>query len=233
MTSGRRSAAFFDVDDTLVMVKTIFSFLQFYLRESGREAEYPSIRAAVRATAEGPGGRRAALREYAATYAGVSVVEAANLGVRWFQDQLAGGSLFDAGVLDRLRRHRSAGREIVLVSGSFPMCLRPIADHVGCDALVGSAPEEAEGYYTGGLEVAMVGRAKVTAVQRLVAERRIDPASSYGYGDHPSDLPLLEYVGHPVVVGEDPILLSCALERGWATLPAQPKVQSRSRVPVS
>ena len=54
----------------------------------------------------------------------------------------------------------------------------------------------------------MIGQAKADAAGELMARHRIDPRDCHAYGDHSSDLPLLEQVGHPVVVGGgDPALI--------------------------
>jgi phosphoserine phosphatase len=38
----------------------------------------------------------------------------------------------------------------------------------------------------------------------LAAHPQVDPARCWAYGDHPSDLPMLDLVGNPVAVGDDP-----------------------------
>jgi phosphoserine phosphatase len=37
----------------------------------------------------------------------------------------------------------------------------------------------------------------------------------YAYGDHPSDVPFMEYVGHAVAVGDCVTLGRIAEQRGW------------------
>lgn len=55
----------------------------------------------------------------------------------------------------------------------------------------------------------MIGEGKRRAVRALLARRpAIDPGDCHAYGDHVSDLPMLQEVGHPTVVGGSPELLA-------------------------
>ena len=127
--------------------------------------------------------------------------------------------MFNKRVLTTLRRHHRAGEVIVLVSGSFPPCLDPIAAFVCADLVLCSRPQVREGRYTGDLAVPMVGERKAAAVRAEAAARGIALEHSLAYGDHLSDLPLLDLVGHPVVVGDDPSLRDLAIRRGWTRWP--------------
>jgi phosphoserine phosphatase len=61
----------------------------------------------------------------------------------------------------------------------------------------------------------MIGEGKAAAVREYLAAVGADPANTWGYGDHASDLPLLEAVAHPVVVGDDPSLRAYVDREGW------------------
>ena len=56
-----------------------------------------------------------------------------------------------------------------------------------------------------------------------VDETLIAPRSLFGLrsasGDHASDLPVLDLVGNPVVVGDHPVPAPHACRKGWARLP--------------
>ncbi|MFD0206756.1 MULTISPECIES: HAD family hydrolase [Saccharothrix] len=215
---SRPAAAFFDVDDTLIAVKSVFRFLAFHLRLRGRpDTEYAAVRERVRLAGE-TGTRTAALAEYFRTFAGRGEAELAGHGRAWFDAELRGGRLFHRPVLDRLREHAAAGEAIVLVSGSFPPCLDPIAEHVGADVVLCSRPEVLDGHYTGSVATPMIGAAKAGAVRDCAETLGLDLAACSAYGDHVSDLPLLDLVGRPVVVGADPVLVARAADRGWPAL---------------
>jgi HAD superfamily hydrolase (TIGR01490 family) len=215
---SRPAAAFFDVDDTLIAVKSVFRFLAFHLRLRGRpDTEYAAVRERVRRAGE-TGTRTAALAEYFRTFAGLGEAELAGHGRAWFDAELRGGRLFHQPVLDRLVAHAAAGEAVVLVSGSFPPCLDPIAEHVGADVVLCSRPEVRDGRYTGSVATPMIGAAKAAAVRDCAEALGLDLAACSAYGDHVSDLPLLDVVGRPVVVGADPVLVAHAADRGWPAL---------------
>jgi HAD superfamily hydrolase (TIGR01490 family) len=211
-------AAFFDVDETLISVKSMFSFLEYYYRECGYPAEKyaESTRWLGEMLATGMS-RAAANLKYYELFAGHDAVR---VGQAWFEAGLAGGALFRPGVRSALDAHRDAGELIVLVSGSFGACLEPIRQHVRAGVLLCTVPEVVAGRYTGRVLTPIIGEAKAAAVRRLMAARSLRPADCHAYGDHASDLPLLEAVADAVVVGDDPVLLEHARLRSWRRLPA-------------
>ena len=88
------------------------------------------------------------------------------------------------------------------------------------DAILCTRPLTADGRYTGEVETPVIGEGKRAAVRRALDERPdIDPADCYGYGDHVSDLPMLELVGHPVVVGGDSELREALARRSAIEVP--------------
>jgi HAD superfamily hydrolase (TIGR01490 family) len=218
---GGSGAAFFDVDETLITVKSMFSFLEHYYRACGyRPEKYAeSVGWLHDMMASGLPRAQANLRYYE-LFAGHDVSRVAEVGREWFGTALAGGELFRSDVADALAGHRAAGELVVLVSGSFDGCLEPVRAHVRADVLLCTVPEIVDGVYTGAVLTPMIGEAKGAAVHRLMAERGLSSEHCHAYGDHSSDLPLLEAVADAVVVGDDPVLLAHARQRSWRCLPA-------------
>lgn len=212
--------AFFDVDETLISVKSMFELLAFDVAARGRpRSEYERVERALRAMAARGTPRGEVCRAYYARLAGRDAAELAAAGERWFAAASRRGDLFVPSVLHAARRHAAAGDLVVLLSGSFPACIDPIARAVGAGAVVCSRPEVRFGRHTGRIAEPMIGAAKVRAARELAAERGADLSLAFAYGDHASDLPLLQLVGHPVVVGEDRVLSRHARLRGWRRLP--------------
>ena len=56
----------------------------------------------------------------------------------------------------------------------------------------------------------------LTAVKNLSFS--VNEAECFGYGDHISDLPMLNFVGNPVVVAGDNELTTIAQKQGWEIL---------------
>jgi HAD superfamily hydrolase (TIGR01490 family) len=221
------TGAFFDVDETLIKCKSLLRFLRF----DDDTAERRTTTVAERlAELYADGASRTELnRVYFRHFAGRVEQDVAVLGLAWFHHECQDGGLFDTTVLARLREHAAGGAYIVLVSGSFPPCLDPIAAYVGANAVLCTRPEVVAGRYTGEIATPMIGTAKVTAIQELAAARNISLDDSYAYADHISDLPMLRLVGHPVVVGADPALVAQADQHGWHRIVGTTGVALRHR----
>ncbi|GAB7186267.1 hypothetical protein ATKI12_6098 [Kitasatospora sp. Ki12] len=199
--------AFSDVDETLIDCKSMFDFLDHYLgarygSEGVRRGRRVREELTARAAAGSP--REENNRAYYREWAGEPAESVAAAGRAWFAERAAEPDFYIAAVRDALTDHRAAGGAIVLVSGSFPAILDPIAADIGAAHLVCSRPEVRGGVLTGGLVgEPVIGEEKRRAVRALYeAHPQVDPADCYGYGDHASDLPMLTEVGHPVVVGD-------------------------------
>jgi HAD superfamily hydrolase (TIGR01490 family) len=213
-------AAFFDLDETLIKVKSMFRFLEFHLSRRGLPgAVYERIRADLDELAAAGWTRRETNRAYYQVYKHQSAARLAAHGEEWFAEELADGDLFVAGTFEALRRHQRQGDLTVLVSGSFPPCIDPVARYVRADLVVCTRPEIEGGHYTGRVENPVIGQAKAEAVRDVLARHGLAAADSFAYGDHASDLPMLRSVGHPVVVGEDPVLDVIARDSEWARVP--------------
>lgn len=117
--------------------------------------------------------------------------------------------------------HRAAGDRVVLVTGSFRPVLDPLMADLGADLALCSEPViDALGRYTGDVPTPMIGRNKTAAVRSTMAALGVDPARCAAYGDHHTDLGMLQAVGHPRVIANDPALQAVAATAGWPVLPA-------------
>jgi HAD superfamily hydrolase (TIGR01490 family) len=132
-----------------------------------------------------------------------------------------------AGVLPRLYpqmleiawAHQDAGRKVFIATAASQETGDMVAHFLGFDGAVGTRFEHDEGVYTGRLDGPFAYRdGKAKLVRQLAAEHRIDLEASYAYSDSESDQPFLEAVGHPVVVNPDAELLRIARERSWDIL---------------
>lgn len=215
MSPQETKIAFFDVDETLITLKSMFRFLEHHLDPEEYEIAVTYLR--DRAAAGTP--REETNREYYRNFIGERATDVAASGQRWFAAEMARGGLFHDPAVAEFHRHRDAGAAIVLVSGSFSACLDPIADHLGADLVLSTVPEVLDGVYTGEVSTTVIGAGKAEAAREAMAKYGATPAECVAYGDHASDLPLLLAVGHGVVVGDDPVLLRHADEHGWDRLP--------------
>ncbi|MFT2018646.1 HAD family hydrolase [Streptomyces sp. 796.1] len=215
--------AFFDVDETLLTFKSMFRFLAHHFRARGLPPDaYERAAADLRGRAAAGVPREETNRDYYRLYAGRTVAEVTEHAREWFAAELARGGALHEPAVEALHAHRRAGATTVLVSGSFPPCLAPVRELLGADLLVCSEPEHRDGRYTGHLERPMIGAEKGRAARELMARHAIAPERAAAYGDHATDLSLLQAVGHPVAVGDDPELGAYALAAGGSLLPGIP-----------
>ena len=120
----------------------------------------------------------------------------------------------------RVNEHRRQGHRLILISGSVRYMLEPVAEDLRFDHLLCTDLEIGD-------DGLLTGRAKgpicLNSNKRILAEMlarkvNIDLASSYAYGNHQSDLPLLELIGHPHVVEPTDPLKKVALAKKWPIL---------------
>ena len=120
----------------------------------------------------------------------------------------------------RVNEHRRQGHLLILISGSVRYMLEPVAEDLRFDHLLCTDLEIGD-------DGLLTGRAKgpicLNSNKRILAEMlarkvNIDLASSYAYGNHQSDLPLLELIGHPHVVEPTDPLKKVALAKKWPIL---------------
>lgn len=218
----RWPVVFFDVDETLIATKSIFDFLRYHLALAGDDgSRYSAVRGGLQALADTGAAREEINRRYYEAYAGSAWSTLVAEGLSWYQRYRESPAPYVSGGIAALHRHREARHTIVLVSGSFEACLRPVADHLGADVLLCTEVEvDSAGRMSGRTLRPMVGAAKRAAARDFMAAVGVAPVECFAYGDHASDLSMLEEVGHPAVVGTDPVLLERARRSSWPTLPA-------------
>ncbi|WP_223775036.1 HAD-IB family hydrolase [Streptomyces sp. 135] len=216
--------AFFDVDGTLTTDTTLFRFLRHYLTAQGHAPHvYEQRRRRLKAMTAIGVPREETNRAYFENFRGASAATVSRLAREWFAAELRHGGFFNEHALAALRRHQSDGDVVVLVSGSFPACLEPIAAYLGTDETWCTPPEITRGRYTGRLiRPPMIGRAKAEAVRLVASAYRTAPGHCVAYGDHVSDVPMLSSTGSAAVVGGDEELRDLARARSWLLLPGAP-----------
>jgi alcohol-forming fatty acyl-CoA reductase len=114
----------------------------------------------------------------------------------------------------RIREHRAAGHQTVLLTGALDAFVRPLAPLF--DLIVATSLDQKDGRYTGYLQVPpLVGEARAAWLRAYAERTEADLKRSYAYADSHSDLPLMRAVGHPVAVNPDVSLFRVARKRRW------------------
>lgn len=130
---------------------------------------------------------------------------------------------YRADVVALLNRHKDEGHQVVLVSTMFTHVLAAIAGQLGADAWLGTSLDIQAGRVTGRINgTSCVGPRKLDYVRDYLAAGALDItlADSAAYADSFSDALLLGAVGHPVAVYPDDQLRRVAQEQGWTIHPA-------------
>jgi HAD superfamily hydrolase (TIGR01490 family) len=138
-----------------------------------------------------------------------------------------------AEALDLIREHSAAGRRTVIISSSPFEVVAPLGEYLGIDDVIATRAQiDADGRYTGELEFYAYGENKAIAIREKAETDGIDLSASYAYSDSITDLPMLEAVGHPVVVNPDRDLARAAATREWEVRRFVRPVRLRDRMPV-
>ena len=213
------SAAFFDVDNTVMQGASIFhlarglhrreffttkdilgaAWKQAYFRVVG--VEDPDHVADARASA-------------LSFIAGHTVAELESLGEEIFDERMAHRIWPGTRALAQL--HLDQGQRVWLVTAAPIEIATIIARRLGLTGALGTVAEHVDGVYTGALVGEMLhGSAKAVAVRELADRFDLDLARCSAYSDSYNDLPMLDIVGDPCAINPDARLREHARAQGW------------------
>ena len=214
------AAAFFDVDNTMMMGASIYHFAkglagrrfftagdlasfawqQLKFRIVGAESSQTMTRA-----------REAGL----AFVVGRPVTELVALGEEIYDETMA--ERVWSGTRALAQHHLDLGQRVWLVTATPVELADIIARRLGLTGALGTVAEVDEGSYTGRLVgEPLHGPAKAEAVRALAVREGLDLARCTAYSDSCNDLPMLTAVGTAVAVNPDADLRAVARERGWS-----------------
>ena len=194
-----RSAAFFDLDKTVIAKSSALAFGRPFYRD-GLITRRDVVKSAYAQLMFRLGGTdeqtMARTRDYLATLCkGWQVEQVRQIVAETLHELINPYVYAEAAAL--IEEHQAAGRDVVLVSASGEEMVRPIGELLGVTDVIATRMAVEDGRYSGEVEFYAAGPSKVEAVSELAAERGYDLADSYAYSDSYSDRPLLECVGPP------------------------------------
>lgn len=133
-----------------------------------------------------------------------------------------------------LDMHEAAGRHVYIVSASPVEIVGELARSLGIEGGLGTVSEIDDGFYTGRLVGPfMYGEGKAEMISALAGERGYDLQACYAYSDSGSDLPMMQLVGNPVAVNPDRALQAVAHRRGWPIVEFNATGKRRRRAALS
>ncbi|WP_188988567.1 HAD family hydrolase [Saccharopolyspora thermophila] len=213
------AAAFFDVDNTMMMGASLFHFARglaarkFLTATDLAGFAWQQVKFRI-------GGREntqdmQASREQALSFvAGRKVSELVELSEEIY-DELMADRIW-AGTRALAQMHLDAGQRVWLVTATPVELAQIIARRLGLTGALGTVAESSNGVYTGRLVGEMLhGRAKAHAVRALAASEGLDLRRCTAYSDSANDIPMLSAVGTAVAVNPDQRLREIARARGW------------------
>ena len=213
------AAAFFDVDNTMMMGASIFHFARGlaarkYFSTSdlaGFAWQQVKFRVGGRENHQG----MQSSREQALSFvAGRTVEEMVAIGEEIY-DELMADKIW-AGTRALAQMHLDAGQRVWLVTATPVELAAIIARRLGLTGALGTVAESVDGVYTGRLVGDLLhGRAKAHAVRALAAREGLDLRRCTAYSDSQNDVPMLSVVGTAVAVNPDSGLREIARARGW------------------
>jgi HAD superfamily hydrolase (TIGR01490 family) len=215
-----RSAAFFDLDKTLIEGSSAFHFARAAYRAGlmSRAQLVRDLLANLRFRVQGStDAGTAQLRERVqGTLKGMRVIDLDRLAPEVLAGVLPG---VYRQVLDTAYAHQDMGRRVYIVTAGSQNIAELLAHVLLLDGGIGTRYEVKDGVYTGRITGPFTYReGKAEAVFEVAAREGLDLQACYAYSDSESDLPLLRCVGHPVAVNPDAQLERIARDEDWQVM---------------
>ncbi|HEY2057896.1 MULTISPECIES: HAD family hydrolase [Amycolatopsis] len=213
------AAAFFDVDNTMMMGASIFYFARglaarkFFTSSDLAGFVWQQVKFRL-------GGREnkediKSHRERALSFVAGRTVEELTTISEEIYDELMADKIW-SGTRALAQMHMDAGQRVWLVTATPIELAAIISRRLGLTGALGTVAESKDGVYTGRLVGDMLhGRAKAHAVRALASREGLNLKRCTAYSDSQNDVPMLSVVGTAVAVNPDSGLRDVARARGW------------------
>jgi len=214
-----RSAAFFDLDGTLLRGLMIQAFPRYLADRHKISETFPAkIDAVVASYGKGTMAYRGVAimvpKLYAAGIKGLRI-DAVEVMAEEFMD-----SYFPTKVFHYSRRLVRDARKLVdltiAISGSPQEAVSEIVEYLPFDEVYGSLFTTRAGVYTGTVKRNLIlGKTKGDLIDELTRRLSIDLSKSLAFGDTEQDGAVLRRVGHPIAMNPNPPLLRLCIRNHW------------------
>ncbi|MBI2337368.1 MAG: HAD family hydrolase [Deltaproteobacteria bacterium] len=214
-----KPAAFFDLDDTiLVGTNSLLLYVRYLMRQGmmtrwdvGRGIFYSLLHKINIINIE------KLLDSFVTIYRGWDEQRLLNLTQDWFEKDVK--YLLAAQAFEKIVWHKAQGHPTILLSNSSQYVCQPVAEYLKMDQVLCSKVEVKAGRVTGYLKKPLCYKeGKVLYAQQLAEQLHFNLKESYFYTDSISDLPMLEAVKNPIAVNPDPLLKRLAKKKKWPIL---------------
>jgi putative phosphoserine phosphatase/1-acylglycerol-3-phosphate O-acyltransferase len=212
---GRRIAAFFDFDGTLIDGYSALAMMQHRARY--RDLSPMEMARLMMVGLEAAAGRAdfdRFMRVGVKAFRGRDASDLEELGERLLRSALGGALYPDAWLL--VAAHHRRGHRVVIASSALPFQIEPLAQELSIEDVLCTRLGENDGILTGEIEGPILwGPGKAMAVKEFARRHRIDLDRSYAYGNGAEDAEFLSLVGRPRPINPSSELERTAQERKW------------------
>src|SRR5215211_6169278 len=220
VTPDLAAAAFFDVDNTMMMGASLFWFARglaarkYFTTRDMAGFVWQQAKFRIAGTESSAEDIHTMRENGLAFVAGRPVAEIVQAGEEIY-DELMADRIW-AGTRALAQQHLDAGQRVWLVTATPVELASIIAHRLGLTGALGTVAEVVDGKYTGRLVGELMhGPAKAEAVLALADREGLDLTRCTAYSDSANDLPMLSLVGNAVAVNPDTELRAIAKARGW------------------
>jgi len=218
--SARATAAFFDLDKTIISRSSTLAFVPSFYRH-GLINRAQAVRGGVaqlvyRAGGADPRQIERLKEQVARACRGWPVERVTEIVTTHLTETI--GPIIYAEARRLVESHQQAGRDVFIVSTAGQEMVGPIGAMLGVSGVIATRMRHADGRYTGECEFYAYGEAKAQRMRQLADERGYALTDCFAYSDSHTDLPMLEAVGYPHAVNPDRQLRRVAASRGWPVL---------------
>lgn len=211
--------AFFDLDETIIHSKSLIEVYKAYFISERREKDFNESMEYFKDLQSKSISRNTLNTLFYENFFGLSREKMMKVIQNWFLQNKEKIDFFNQPVLKELREHQMNGATIIIISGSFYDCVAPIAHYLNVSDFLCIDLAHHNNIYTGKINgIQTIGEGKLTAISDYIKKNNLDLKGSYGYGDHVSDLPFLNFVENPVVVGSNCELITVAESKNWRVI---------------
>jgi HAD superfamily hydrolase (TIGR01490 family) len=230
--AGTRSAAFFDLDKTVIAKSSTLAFSR-PLYKGGLIGRRDVLRSAYSQFVFLLGGadhdQMERMRLYLSSLcAGWPEQQVREIVAETLQQVVEPIIYDEAATL--IEDHHAMGRDVVIVSSSGAEVVDQIGRMLGADHTIGTRMQIEDGRYTGEIDFYAYAENKAVAIRELAEQEGYDLNACFAYSDSVTDLPMLELVGHPYVVNPDRGLRREAADHDWPMLSFERPVALKQRM---
>lgn len=211
--------ALFDLDETIINCKSLIEVYKAYCLSETSIEHFNMAMQNFKSQRSHDISRSELNRIFYSNFSGISRSKMLSVIRAWFLEHAVKKDFFKRNVVNELREHQANGATVIIVSGSFYDCVSPIAEYLDVQHFLSIDLEHVNNTYTGKIRgIQTIAEGKLMALTAYIEKLNLNTQGSYGYGDHISDLPFLNFVEHPVILEGDRALMSIAHSKNWRVI---------------